>query len=210
MGLYSNPPLRSVCGFYQEGKWVDETLVDSTDEETVWTPVALSEDGPDKDFAAWKLDKKSLEVKATDPKKEDVSAGCKFYVDGQEYVEFELTQMIAFTTNEKSCEANPLKEFEASYEGDNEIAVTSFGTTEENCWTGETYSTSQITCDNSKAFTVFCQEGKYMYTDSSVDKPAEYKSNTTALAFADETCGTAAILPVSLLVGALALLASRA
>jgi len=188
LGLYSNPPLHSVCGFYQD-KWVEETLVHSGVDGSGWKPMAHPDD---EKFAAWQLEK-SLEVEGTVPEK-DVYAGCKFYVDGQEeYAEFELTQMIPFTANEKMCEANPLVAFGESYEGDNEIAVTSFGTTEENCWTGETFSTSQITCDNSKAFTVFCQNGQYMYTDSSVDKPAKYDSNTTALAFADETCGTGAL-----------------
>jgi len=222
-GIYSNPPLRSFCGFKQEGKFLDDhsdaklvegkTSFDSNRHDDAaganskWEKVDFTQEGTtDANYKAWKLTEAKLNVnEATEGKA--LSASCKIWWDEHDFTEYEGAEVPV-----KLCGANPLK---AVAESDSYKDTTKYEAvqTAKNCWDKDFHTNAKMTCtgegktDNS--YTVYCKDGEYMAHTGSEDK-AEAYDEAKATAWADETCGTAGILPMTLLVGALALFASRA
>jgi len=225
VGIYSKPDMRTFCGLTEEGKLLADLTNPAADEgviafdsitypedgkNTKWAPKACTDDnGDDIDgCAAWQLTEGKLNVKET---KEDaaIGAACMVWVDGQDFKEYEVKQTIEVPAKHR-CPTNPLKDFVAN----NLTDVVKYAALETatNCWTEEDSDIkAEMTCSaegkESNSYKVFCKDGAY-YTGSEEDAKAWDEDKATE--WADKTCGTAGILPMSLLVGALALFASRA
>ena len=73
-GIYSKPPMRSFCGFKQEGKFLDDLLEgktsfdsnrhDAAGDDSKWEALEFkADDGtPDPEYKAWKLTEAKLNV----------------------------------------------------------------------------------------------------------------------------------------------------
>jgi len=213
-GPYSNPPLRSFCGFTEAGDFKDDpsdtsleegkASFDSSRTDTQWVA-----DTTDADYTAWKLTDAVLNVKNT-AKDAVLGAKCMFWWDDKsdDFKEIESTEQAIKVDAKHRCEVNPLKAVAKNYTDTTVYEAVKNAT---NCWTDEVNDIeAKMTCTGSdNSYTVFCEDGEYMARKGSEDK-AEAWNEDKAKTWADETCGTAGILPMSLLVGALALLASRA
>jgi len=219
-GIYSNPPMRSFCGFKQGGKFLDDRSntgpaegVVSFDSASAGTKWEQASDQTNSEYKAWKLTDAKLNVKDTD-KDADLSAACMIWWDEQsDYKEYEGPEQTIGVDAKHKCDVNPLKAV-TLHENFTDTTTYEALANATNCWTDEVHDIeAKMTCtgegktDNS--YTVYCEDGEYMaYKDSKEN--AEKWAQSKAEAWADTTCGTAGILPMSLLVGALALLASRA
>jgi len=226
VGIYSSPPMRTFCGLMEGGELLsnltavahDEGVIafDSSStakpgEDSKWAPKACTgADGkPVDDCAAWELTEGKLNVKETTAGAA-IGAACMVWVDGQTaFMEYYGNQTIEVPAKHW-CPTNPLKALAANLTDVKYQMLDSAP----NCWTEEDSDiAAEMSCTGegkmSNSFTVFCKDGAYMAYSGSKDK-AEAYDEAKATAWADETCGTAGILPMTLLVGALALFASRA
>jgi len=226
VGIYSKPPMRTFCGLMEGGELLSNLTVAAHDEGVIafdsssaadlgddskWAPKACTgADGkPVDDCAAWELTEGKLNVKETTAGAA-IGAACMVWVDGQTaFMEYYGNQTIEVPAKHW-CPTNPLKALAANLTDVKYQMLDSAP----NCWTEEDSDiAAEMSCTGegkmSNSFTVFCKDGAYMAYSGSKDK-AEAYDEAKATAWADETCGTAGILPMTLLVGALALFASRA
>jgi len=226
LGIYSKPAMRTFCGLMEDGKLLADLTDPAADEgviafdsitwtkdaeNTKWAPKPCTDDSGDAidECAAWELTEGKLNVKETAQDK-PIGAACQVWVDGQtEFKEYEVKQVIEVPAKHR-CPANPLTDFAANKTDVKYKALQ----TVRNCWTEEDSDiAAEMSCTGEgkteNSFTVYCEDGAYKAYSGSKDK-AEAWNEDKATAWADETCGTAGILPMSLLVGALALFASRA
>jgi len=228
LGIYSSPPMRTFCGFLENGELLanlsdaasgegvvsfDSITYPEDGKNTKWEPITLQDaDGNNVDgYAAWQLTEGKLNVKNTD-KDAAIGAACLVWldVDGQTEVKEYYGEQTIEVPAKHRCPANPLTDFAANKTDVKYKALQ----TVRNCWTEEDSDiAAEMSCTGEgkteNSFTVYCEDGAYKAYSGSKDK-AEAWNEDKATAWADETCGTAGILPMSLLVGALALFASRA
>jgi len=226
LGIYSKPAMRTFCGLMEGGELLSNlTAVDHDEgviafdssstakpgEDSKWAPITLedAEGKPVDGYAAWQLTDGKLNVKETTAGAA-IGAACMVWVDGQtDFMEYYGNQTIEVPAKHW-CPTNPLKALAANLTDVKYQMLDSAP----NCWTEEDSDiAAEMSCTGegkmSNSFTVFCKDGAYMAYSGSKDK-AEAYDEAKATAWADETCGTAGILPMTLLVGALALFASRA